>query len=139
MKALTICQPYPELILLGEKPIENREWVTSHRGQLLIHAGKSKAWMTDDDYRRYPNLVYGAIVGRCDLVACLELDAAWPTEYQHLKDHEHANGPFCLVLENIKRFARPIPAQGALGLWRVPIAIQPMVREQLKAVAQRHG
>ena len=45
MKALTICQPYPHLIMLGEKPVENRTWATSYRGPLAIHAGKSRQWL----------------------------------------------------------------------------------------------
>lgn len=136
MNVITICNPYPELILLGEKPIENRPQRWNYRGQLLIHAGKSRSWMTDDDHRRYPNLPYGAIVGVCNLVACLEVAAhTWPSEYAHLKDHEHANGPWCLVLTDIKRFKQPVPARGALGLWKVPADLQPAVLEQLKEAA----
>src|SRR3546814_4442712 len=45
MKALTICQPYAELILLGLKRVENRSKPTRHRGPLLIHAGKSRDWL----------------------------------------------------------------------------------------------
>ena len=41
MKALTIHQPYAELIRRGEKVIENRTWPTSYRGPLAIHAGGS--------------------------------------------------------------------------------------------------
>lgn len=149
MNVITICNPYPELILLGEKPIENRTQRWNYRGELLIHAGKSRDWMTDDAYRRFPNLVYGAIVGSCRLGACLpkpdadagsfafnEAMSQWfRAGYIHLLEHEHANGPWCLILENVKRFARPIPARGALGLWQVPADVQPLVREQLKAVA----
>lgn len=135
MNVITICNPYPELILLGEKPIENREQRWNYRGELLIHAGKSRSWMSDVDYQRYPNLSWGAIVGRCDMVDCLDIDDDWPSKYAHLKDHEHANGQFCLLLENPRRFVRPVPARGALGLWRVPIEIQPLVVEQMRAVA----
>ncbi len=135
MNVITICNPYPELILLGEKPIENREQRWNYRGELLIHAGKSRSWMGDSDYKRFPNLSWGAIVGRCDLVACLDIDDAWPSQDAHLKDNEHANGRYCLVLEKVKRFAVPITARGALGLWHVPLDIESEVRAQLKAVA----
>ncbi|WP_331281766.1 ASCH domain-containing protein [Paenibacillus sp. FSL H7-0357] len=40
MKAVTIIQPWATLIELGEKRFENRRWVTKHRGELVIHAGK---------------------------------------------------------------------------------------------------
>lgn len=136
MNVITICNPYPELILLGEKPIENRPHRWNYRGQLFIHAGKSRSWMTDDDQRRYPNLPFGAIVGVCNLVECLEMSAhTWPSQYQHLKDHEHANGPWCLILADVRRFKQPVPARGALGLWRVPADLQPAVLDQLKEAA----
>ena len=127
MKALTICQPYAELIMRGEKPIENRTWPTRYRGPLLIHAGKSREWMDDDDYSLYPNLAFGALVGAANLVACLSLQYPsdpynWPEQWKHLADHEHANGPFCFVLENIRRFEVPIKCRGAQGLW-VPVEV----------------
>src|SRR3972149_11819690 len=40
MKALSIIQPWAWLIVHGHKPVENRRWPTSFRGQFLIHAGK---------------------------------------------------------------------------------------------------
>ena len=41
MKCISIKQPWAWLIANGYKPIENRSWVTKHRGPLLLHAGKS--------------------------------------------------------------------------------------------------
>lgn len=40
MKALSIKQPWAWLIAHGMKDIENRNWTTSYRGLILIHAGK---------------------------------------------------------------------------------------------------
>lgn len=40
MKALTLIQPWSQLIALGAKRIETRSWNTSYRGPLAIHAGK---------------------------------------------------------------------------------------------------
>src|SRR5437660_9074532 len=37
-KALTIRQPWAELILRGRKPFELRSWKTKYRGPLVIHA-----------------------------------------------------------------------------------------------------
>jgi hypothetical protein len=131
MKALTICQPYPHLIVIGEKPIENRTWSTPHRGALAIHAGKSRVWLDDGDAERYPSMVFGAIVAVADLVAVLSLhsELAWPDTYAHLRDHTHANGPYCWVLENVRPLTRPIACPGALGLWTVPIEIERRIQE----------
>jgi hypothetical protein len=38
IRALTIRQPFPELILRKRKPFEIRSWTTNYRGPLLIHS-----------------------------------------------------------------------------------------------------
>lgn len=112
MKALTICQPYAELIARGEKIIENRTWPTSYRGPLAIHAGKSRSWLDPDDLTRYPTMSFGAVVAIADLVDCRRLaDLS-----EELQKHAHAIGPWCFVLANIRRVG-PWTARGAQGLW----------------------
>lgn len=76
--------------------------------------------------RQVYNHPFGAFVATADLVACLPFDtvgsamtrarAEWPLKYQHLFHHEHANGPLCLILENVRRI-QPVVARGAQGLW----------------------
>lgn len=39
MRAITIRQPWAQLIAEGSKDVENRTWSTRWRGPLLIHAG----------------------------------------------------------------------------------------------------
>ena len=48
MQALTICQPYAELILRGAKLVENRTWwppVQLIGQRFAIHSGKSRKWL----------------------------------------------------------------------------------------------
>ena len=123
MRALTICQPYAHLIVIGEKRVENRTWATRYRGPLAIHAGKSLEWMGGE--KPTADMAFGAVVGVADLVACIELDTYLPmlrdgSEYAWLATHKHANGPFCFVLNNVRRFAVPVPWKGAQGFWDVP-------------------
>ena len=40
MKALTLTQPWATLAAIGAKKIETRNWSTSYRGSLAIHAAK---------------------------------------------------------------------------------------------------
>lgn len=46
MKCLTLTEPWASLVACGAKTIETRDWYTSHRGQLAIHAAKG---MTGND------------------------------------------------------------------------------------------
>lgn len=113
MKALTICQPYADMIARGEKIIENRSWPTLHRGHLAIHAGKSRAWMDDEDASTRPNMAFGAVVAIARLVDCVRVTEL----HGELKDREDASGPWCWILEDVTAFPTPIPARGAQGLW----------------------
>ena len=126
MKALTICQPYSELICRGEKRVENRTWDTRYRGPLLIHAGKSRAWFdSDEDLIRDLGSMppFGAIVASCNLVACIHIDVIdhpiAKERYPWLATHAHTNGPWCWILEDVVRID-PIPYRGAQGLFNIP-------------------
>ena len=126
MKALTICQPYAELISRGEKRVENREWPTCYRGPLLIHAGKSRDWLSgetdaelEQQYGR--QIEFGAIVAKAQLIACLHIDDIdWgkhDNEFPWLRDHTHVSGTWCWVLDEVERLPAAIPWKGAQGLW----------------------
>lgn len=129
MKALTICQPYPHLILTGEKPVENRHWLTRHSGALILHAGKSRAWMgagfdeSDAEDDGYP-LVFGALVGRVELVACVRLGdilaGQWDQRFPKLISRNHCGGPWCWILDKPRRFKKPVPYTGQQRLFDVP-------------------
>jgi hypothetical protein len=119
MKAITVCQPYADA-LMGPKRIENRKQNWRHRGPLLIHAGKSRAWLdtlTPAELATWPEydptaLVFGVIIGRVELVDC--------RPYQpDLQQSPWAWGPYCLITANPQRLVTPIPYLGSLGLFDV--------------------
>lgn len=150
MKALTICQPFAHLICLPDdhpraKRVENRQWPTSYRGPLLIHAGKSRNWMDRNEEYGIPesDLVFGAIVGVANLADCVKLETrpGWnggvvpdhaKRRWPWLLQHEHTEGPYCLVLTECRRFEKPIPYRGAQGLFDVPPGV---VAEQMAAAS----
>ncbi len=128
MKAITICQPYPRLILLGEKPVENRSWGIRYRGPLLIHAGVSRVWLADGDEEDAAAagdpLIFGAIVGRCRIADCLPVGeicaGMYDAKYPQLISRAHCNGPWCWVLVDIEQCQVPIPWRGKQGFFNVP-------------------
>lgn len=115
--ALTVCQPYAEMIAAGEKLIENRTWPTAYRGRLYIHAGKSREWLDDGEERE--GMAFGAVVAVADLVDCLRVEDV----PQNLDDRYlvHANGPWCWLLQNVRRLPQPLPWRGAQGLWSIQV------------------
>ncbi len=79
MRALSIQQPWAWLIVNGWKDIENRDWPTSVRGEIAVHAGKK---FDAEGYalirRTRPDIpmpdedafARGGIVGTVEIVGC---------------------------------------------------------------------
>ncbi len=113
MKAITICQPYADMIAKGEKVIENRTWPTNLRGRIAIHAGKSREWLDDGDEVARPGMPFGAIVATAVLYDCQRVEKL----HADLQGRDDANGPWCFLLCDVQAFTEPIPANGAQGFW----------------------
>ncbi len=125
MKAITILQPFAHAIAVGEKRVENRSWPTTHRGELAIHAGKSRRRVTAEDECRWPDMAFGAVVAVAELTDCIALadleDAvAEKPSLAWLLTHRHVEGPIIWVLANVRRLAEPIPCLGQQGLFDLP-------------------
>ena len=64
IRALTIRQPFPELILRRRKPYEIRSWRTNYRGPLVIHsAARIKTDCAKESGLKPDTLVTSAFVG----------------------------------------------------------------------------
>jgi activating signal cointegrator 1 len=126
MKALTLTQPWAQLVIEGVKHIETRSWSTSYRGRLAIHA--AKGW--DADARLFAaqvcggllpgwelpeDLPRGAVLGIVDLLDVLPAAFVGNKREQFLGDF--AVGRFGWVFGAIEVFPNPVLARGALGLW----------------------
>ena len=101
MKALTIKQPYAQLILEGRKKTEWRVWSTTYRGPLAIHAGlgvdREECERVGYDAKTLPR---GAVLCTVEMYDCKELSDGW----------------FAWKLRKVKKI-RPVPMRGRLGLW----------------------
>lgn len=131
MKALSIKQPWAELIIRGFKDVENRSRRTQFRGRLAVHVSLRRA--PEDDlikalWRAGPgqglpavpprrgklimdtwqaNRDAGHVIGTVDLVDCVHASKSpWAID-----------GLWHWMLANPVIFARPVPAKGQLGLW----------------------
>jgi hypothetical protein len=101
-KALSIRQPWCHRILHEGKDVENRDWPTHFRGDVLIHAAISKSELDRDEYDEYQ---FGGIVGIMEIVDCVTK-----------KESPWFFGAYGFVIRN----ARPIeliPCVGALSFF----------------------
>ena len=75
-RALSIRQPYAELIMLGEKDTEDRGRATNVRGRIAIYASLSTEYLEDaEDYGlSLDKLPRGVIIGTVELFDCDEGD-----------------------------------------------------------------
>ena len=110
MRAITIHQPWAELIVRGAKDVENRSWRTWHRGPLLIHAGAGADEERFQEHGVPDDVERSAIIGVVEVIDCTqERTSAW-----------HEPGSWGWYLARAKRFPRPIPMKGRRGLFEVP-------------------
>ncbi len=117
MKALSIRQPWCHHILHSGKDVENRDWPTRFRGDVLMHASLSLE--EDRDFIRAHDLPLGGIVGVVEIVDCVTaMDSRW------------FFGRYGFVLRN-PRPIELIPCKGALGFFNVPAHVAQLAEASL--------
>jgi hypothetical protein len=131
MKALSIRQPWAWAILHAGKDIENRDWRTTFRGTIAVHAAKG---MTLDEYAGFidffgqfsgadfpdpDQLARGCVVGLVDIVDCVSYYTS-----------DWFQGDYGFVLANPRTLVKPIYCKGALGLWDVPAEIERQIKDE---------
>jgi ASCH domain len=106
MKALSVKQPWANMIASGKKTIEVRRWATDYRGQLLIVSSRNP-----------PIEPAGCAVAIATVIECRKMSktdeaaAACPIEPD----------AYAWVLGNVRR-VRPFPVRGKLGIFDVPVS-----------------
>jgi hypothetical protein len=123
VKALSIRQPWAELILQGRRTIEPRTWQTNYRGRIAIHASQTIGEEACVAYGLDPaRVVRGALVGTVELVDILPLDEKeWEAlRDQHLSLRDCPGPMFGWQLEAPQRLPQPVPMRGRMSLFNVP-------------------
>jgi len=118
MKALSLKQPWAELVVSKKKTIELRKWNTKFRGNFLIHASK----IPDKNAMQlfgYQNLPTGCVVGKATIINVkkytVEKDFK-KDKNKHLAAHTKDWGSYGFILTDIKR-VKLIMCNGKLGFW----------------------
>ena len=153
LRALTIRQPWAWAILHG-KPVENRTWPPPHwLTEVAIHAGARSGWDEDGEFSPLVQAAWrkfaadpppmntvaplgpGAIhIGFSAIAAVAEgLSSHHASDCCGYCSEWAVQGQFHWQWRTLRVLAEPVPAKGALGLWKVPDDIESAVRAQLEA------
>jgi hypothetical protein len=135
MKALTVLQPWAQLLVFGVKRYETRSWKTKHRGPLLIHAGRVFPDAARELCAREPfrsvlalggikspsDLPRGVLLGTITLEDCLPTDQVL---FNNLDERELAWGDFrpgywAWKMSAPRELGISIPYHGVLGIFDV--------------------
>jgi len=128
MKALSLRQPWADLVMQGKKTLELRTWSVSYRGPLVIHASQTvdeqacRAHDLDPD-----SMTIGALIGMVDVLNIVRLDeqAFQARQADHLgsgyfKLPREGETLFGWELGNPRELSRPVPFRGRMNLFNVP-------------------
>ncbi len=105
MKALSLKQPWAELLVQGKKKIEIRKWNTNFRGKFLIHASKSPDEKALNKLN-IKNLTYGAIIGIAEITEVKK----YASDRDFMKDKslhlaDSSYGKYGFIIKNPKRIS----------------------------------
>jgi hypothetical protein len=151
MKALSMTQPWASLVSVGAKTVETRDWFTTYRGPLAIHAAAGfprkarllcfsepfysalKAANLNANLRPEKILPLGAIVAVVDLVDVVLIQdfksvlallghTGSPERLQaEMEFGDYRPGRFMWFFKNLRRLLAPVPAKGSLQLWETDL------------------
>jgi len=118
--ALSIRQPWAELVISGRKSIEVRTWWAEYRGPLWIHVGQtedvelSKSLGLSGAFR-------GGFIGRVTLSTIIQFDRdRWDRwRNRHLSDGPMPPKAYGWILKDPVRLKEPVPASGKIGLFQL--------------------
>lgn len=134
MKALSLHQPWAVFVAASVKKYETRDWTTSYRGLLAIHAaGKYRDGFPPEVYGMVEGLkfdhpeiqaaltgplTFGAVICVCELKAIYRTQDVFPHIRRLERDvGDYTAGRAAWELEVVKVYDEPIVCRGQMGLW----------------------
>lgn len=140
IKLLTVQQPWAQLIVLGQKRLENRPDATDYRGTLYIHSGlyfpQSEALLCyNEPFKSYVEnpflLEVGKVIGRVTLTGCTPVNMLTDEQKtdQELAFDNFNPGRYAWSLSDPVMFANPLRMpQGRPGIWEYPSFIADLLK-----------
>ncbi len=137
-RALSIRQPWVEMILSGQKRVEMREWKPhdKYRRPFLIHAARVLDWRSVrlfgfEDALQLPR---GGVVGAARVVDVFELDKErWRSELVgHWVVRQRRTPQYGLLLDDVVRFPKLLGCGGGVGFFPAPDGIVTRAAQYLR-------
>jgi len=118
LKALSIRQPWAELIISGRKAIEIRSWSTTYRGRVYLHVPRKRDEQLEAHFG-YNSLPTGVYIGFFDLKAVVPFSFERWIKWKpnHLDPGNFQNGLFAWFIHNPVKFKVPVDGMGQLNLF----------------------
>lgn len=137
LPALSIKQPWAELVLSGQKTIEIRKWSTEYRGPVWLHTGRDpdEAAMTRFGLT---SLFTGGFIGLVTISDIVPFDSWRWVEWRprHLDQGHGGVGFLAWLLSDVRRLTPPLEGRGGLKLFHVmPSVEQTLVARLLSSEA----
>lgn len=123
MKALSLKQPWAELVASGRKTLEIRNWRTNFRGEFLIHASKvpNKNAMNRLGFKDLPT---GCIVGKAIIIDVKEYTSKEEFEKDEdkhfAKDYDWKGKLYGFFVKDAQRL-KQTPLKGQLNFFEVEL------------------
>ncbi len=116
--ALSVQQPWAELLVSGRKSVEVRRWVTDYRGRLWLHASSKKRPELEKLFE-LEGIYKGGFVGSINLAAVIPMtnDRWVQWRSKHLDPGQYEHGMFAWLMKAPHRFHLPVEGKGQLRLF----------------------
>lgn len=114
--ALSIRQPWIDMIVRGVKTMEIRNWKVKRRGLIVLHAPRridfSAAYFYG--YKQPWTLPRGKLIALAEITDVVELDnESWVDLVQrHRQPLPMVDGAYGVLLDNVKLLERPVDCRG---------------------------
>lgn len=123
MRAVSVHQPWADLIVNGDKTEDFRTWKISHRGPLAIHASlKIDQSACEEKGINVSGLTTGAIVGYVHLVEIEHVEESGKPENPSMKTNreEKEKSIYIWKFNDPRPLEEPVPVTGRKGIFHVP-------------------
>lgn len=116
--ALSIQQPWAELLLCGRKSIEIRSWATDYRGRFWLQVSSKPQPVLEERFG-LAHPYRGGVIGSLQLSAVVPLNPQRWRQWQeaHLDEGPYRDGLLAWIVEAPRRFQSPVTMKGALGFF----------------------